>query len=57
MNKLRKKIREFKCNTLDWHKPIPTSTFDGVNLKSRCRYCNKVILKDSQGNWFSINRR
>lgn len=51
---LFKKIREFKCNILDWHKPQKQIGFDGASFCSTCRYCNREILQDSQGNWFRL---
>ena len=52
--KIREKIRNFKCNKLDWHIPQKLIEFDGVSLCSRCKYCNREILQDSQGNWFRL---
>jgi hypothetical protein len=52
------RIRKFLCNVLDWHKPsylfVP-GVFN-CNTHSYCRYCDVEIVRDSQGNWFSINR-
>lgn len=47
----------FRCETLDWHTPAPNSAmrFDGVSLACRCERCNRRILQDSQGNWFSAH--
>jgi len=39
-------------DTLGWHMPNNFYNFDGVNLSSRCKYCGKEIMQDSQGNWF-----
>lgn len=58
MNKLKElllKYREFKCEKLDWHK-CEISGFDGVSFEGQCKYCGKMCLQDSQGNWFSIER-
>lgn len=41
-------------NILGWHKPIKEKTFKGINIISRCRYCEKEIAQDSQGNWFEV---
>lgn len=49
------KIRMFLCNFLGWHFPKKEyMSFDGCSLASICKYCEKEILQDSQGNWFSI---
>lgn len=49
-----KKIRKFKCNILGWHTPQIPIGFDGASYYSKCKYCNRKILQDSQGNWFSL---
>ena len=46
-------IRKFMCNILDWHKPS-YFVVQGINTISYCRYCDRKIMRDSQGNWFSI---
>lgn len=50
------KIRKFLCNVLGWHKPT-YRVVKGVNTHSYCRYCEKEIIQDSQGNWFEIESR
>ena len=47
------KIRNFLCNILDWHKPTYI-VVKGINTHSCCRFCEKEIMRDSQGNWFSV---
>ena len=37
---------------MSWHYPDDSSSFDGCSVHSRCRYCKKEIMQDSQGNWF-----
>lgn len=39
---------------LGWHQPIEYEeiTFNGCNWGTRCKYCKKKIIQDSQGNWF-----
>ena len=37
---------------LHWHEPNGNVSLNGINLKSRCKYCGKEIIQDSQGNWF-----
>lgn len=47
------KIRQFKCNILDWHKPNDEVRIEHHIIKSKCKYCGRKITIDSQGNWFS----
>lgn len=42
----------FYHDILGWHKPIEEKTFNGSSACSRCRFCGKKIMMDSQGNWF-----
>ena len=49
------RTRKFLCDILDWHKPI-YMVVKGVNTHSYCRHCDREIVRDSKGNWFSINR-
>lgn len=51
---IRKKIRKFKCDILDWHTPERLIEFDGASFCSKCKYCGREILQDSQGNWFRL---
>ena len=37
---------------LGWHKPSKIIDFDGCNPHSKCVYCGREIMMDSQGNWF-----
>lgn len=37
---------------LGWHQPDGRQDFDGCSVTSRCKYCGKEIMQDSQGNWF-----
>lgn len=51
-----KAFRRFLCNKLDWHKPEKQV----VQLRIvgwYCKYCFRDLLKDSQGNWFSVERK
>jgi len=45
----------FYHDILEWHKPDNSLYLGGINLKSKCKYCNKEIIQDSQGNWFAIS--
>lgn len=47
------KIRQFKCNILDCHKPNDEVRIEHHIIKSKCKYCGRKITIDSQGNWFS----
>jgi hypothetical protein len=42
----------FYHDLLGWHMPIEDESYDGVSFTSKCRYCGKEIIQDSQGNWF-----
>lgn len=46
------KIGKFFCKWLHWHRPIGWVKIVGINTKSICKYCEKEIMQDSQGNWF-----
>ncbi len=47
-------IGQFLDDTLGWHTPLYEEglTHDGASFHSRCWYCGKDIMQDSQGNWF-----
>lgn len=45
-------FKRFYHDVLGWHKPTDEREFDGCSLNSRCKYCGKEIMQDSQGNWF-----
>ena len=45
-------ITRFTHNVFHWHKPIDNIGCNGTSLTSKCKYCGKEILQDSQGNWF-----
>lgn len=40
------------CKYLGWHQPNDEAVFSGVSLCSTCKCCGKIIMQDSQGNWF-----
>lgn len=46
------KLRKFLCDVLGWHKPSDCIDIHGVIITSKCKYCGKPIIRDSQGNWF-----
>ena len=37
---------------LGWHFPKEEITAEGIIIKSRCKFCDKEIQMDSQGNWY-----
>lgn len=45
-------FKRFYHDVLGWHKPTDEREFDGCSPHSRCKYCGKEIMRDSQGNWF-----
>jgi len=45
---------EFWCDIMGWHKAPLRQGFDGASLNGRCPRCGKRVLRDSQGNWFSV---
>lgn len=44
--------KKFFHDVMGWHEPTKNVTFNGVSYCSRCKYCKKRIMQDSQGNWF-----
>ena len=45
----------FYHGLMGWHRPDKYARFsDGCSIHSRCRYCKKEIMQDSQGNWFTF---
>ncbi len=44
----------FYHDLLLWHKPSDFEGFDGCSCTSRCKYCGKEIMQDSQGGWFEV---
>ena len=40
-------------NFMKWHIPEETEFFDGLSFHSKCKFCGKNIMQDSQGNWFT----
>ena len=46
-------IAKFFDKYLGWHSPtIGIGSFDGCSFHSKCKYCGKEIMQDSQGGWF-----
>jgi hypothetical protein len=52
-------LRWFLCEFLGWHRPAQAVAmgWDGVSFTAVCERCGRRILMDSQGNWFSVERR
>ena len=42
----------FYHDALEWHVPVDSIGFNGVSFCSKCKFCNRTIYQDSQGNWF-----
>lgn len=42
----------FYHDILGWHQPMNRIWSDGCSFHSKCKYCGKEIMQDSQGNWF-----
>ena len=48
------RVKQWTCDHLDWHNGRGANVgFDGASLTARCSQCNRRVLMDSQGNWFS----
>lgn len=54
---MRERFRRWAHNKLGWHRPVPSLGWDGCSITSRCMYCNKRILRDSQGGWFTAGKQ
>lgn len=42
----------FYHDVMGWCYPSDESYFNGVSECSKCRFCGRDIMQDSQGNWF-----
>ena len=45
-------LKFFYHDVMGWHIPIEEVGFDGCSFISKCKFCGKKIMQDSQGNWF-----
>lgn len=50
MNKIRKWLHNF----LGWGYPVKRIGGDSFQPTFSCRFCDKEICQDSQGNWFHL---
>ena len=46
------KFKHWYHDILEWHEPDQSIIYKGLNTHSKCKYCGKHIMQDSQGNWF-----
>ena len=48
-------LKFFYHDFLHWHRPYDSSQWsDGCSDHAICKYCEKDIIQDSQGNWFTF---
>lgn len=48
-------LKFFYHDLLDWHRPDDSPIWsDGCSDHCVCKYCQKEIMRDSQGNWFTF---
>ena len=45
-------FKKFYHDILHWHEPDQSIIYKRLNTHSKCKYCGKHIMQDSQGNWF-----
>lgn len=46
-------LKSYYHDILGWHRPDDSpQQSDGCSIHSKCKYCGKDIMQDSQGNWF-----
>lgn len=52
--KLKRWFKAVYHDIFRWHEPDETTVVetDSGNLYCRCRYCRRLMMRDSQGNWF-----
>ena len=53
---MKKRTLKFLHDYLAWHFPDDSRGFDGCSVESHCKLCGRLILQDSQGNWFTVGR-
>jgi hypothetical protein len=48
-------LKFFYHDFLHWHRPDDSPEWsDGCSVHCVCKYCQKEIMQDSQGNWFTF---
>lgn len=47
-------LGRWACDWFGWHLNPYIQTFDGMNYAGLCPRCKRIVLRDSQGNWFAI---
>lgn len=45
------------CRVMGWHLEPRDVGFDGCSATGRCPRCGKLVLQDSQGNWFAATNQ
>lgn len=46
-------FKDFYHDVLEWHQPDNSPKWsDGCSIHAKCKWCEKDIMQDSQGNWF-----
>lgn len=50
--------KSFRCEVLGWHTPT-TIYVRGLSttFESTCKRCGRLIMQDSQGNWFAYSKK
>ena len=48
-------FKKFYHDIIGWHYPDPHQKLKADDDRILCKYCEKEILQDSQGNWFLID--
>lgn len=54
IEKFNKHFGVWVCQELGFHLPPDDPEFDGVGLRGRCPRCNRLVLSDGCGGWFSL---
>jgi hypothetical protein len=54
--KRRRAFRLWFCRCMEWHRAPAAQGFDGCSLNGCCSVCERRVLLDSQGNWFSATQ-
>jgi len=49
-----RRLPKWFCDHMSWHLAPKHQGFDGCSSSGKCPRCNRKVLKDSQGNWFSV---